>query len=385
MSHRPGAHSPAPPPHHRRSLALRAGLTLTVLAGLAAGAPAAGAADVVNVYNWNDYITDAALEGFTEATGIEVVYDVYDSNEVMEAKLLTGNAGYDVVFPTARPFGTRQVAAGVHRRLDRSRLPHHDNLAPDILATLTDIDPGNAHLVPYMWGTTGIGYVEEAVRARLGDEVPLDSWDLIFDPAIAAKLEDCGIAVLDAPEESLPPALIWAGRNGDAVDPDDLETAVDVYLGVRPYIRYFDSAQYISDLASGDICIAMGYSGDVLQAADRAREAGNGVTVKYVIPREGAFTWVDTMAIPKDAPHPLAAHAFIDWLLRAEVIAGISNEVAFANANGAATPLLDPAISGNPGIYPSPETRAKLQVSRNLSQRELRARTRAWSRIRRGR
>lgn len=347
--------------------------------------PAAAPAKVVNVYNWSDYITEAALAEFTATTGIEVVYDVYDSNEVLEAKLLTGNSGYDVVFPTARPFAARQIAAGVYRPLERSKLPNHEHLAEDLLAQLSDIDPGNAHLVPYMWGTTGIGYVEEAVRARLGDEMPLDSWDLIFDPEIAAKLADCGIAILDAPEETLPPALIWLGSKGDAVDRDDLGAAVDAYLGVRPHIRYFHNSQYINDLANGDICIAMGYSGDVLQAADRAAEADNGVTVKYVIPREGAFTWVDNMAIPKDAPHPAAAHAFIDFLMRPEVIAGISDYVSYANANDDATALMDPSIVGDPGIYPAAETRAKLSVSRMLDQRELRLRTRAWSTIRRGR
>lgn len=345
----------------------------------------AATAGVVNVYNWSDYITESALEGFTRETGIRVVYDVYDSNEVLEAKLLTGRSGYDVVFPTARPFAARHIAADIYRPLDRAQLPHHEHLSDDLLASLADIDPGNAHLVPYMWGTTGIGYVEEAVRARLGDDMPLDTWSLLFDPLLASRLADCGIAVLDAPEEALPPALIWLGRPGDAVGREDLSAATDAYLAVRPHIRYFHNSQYINDLANGDICLAVGYSGDVLQAADRASEADNGVTVKYLIPREGAQTWMDTMAIPADAPNPASAHAFIDWLLRPEVIADVSNFVAYANANDDATPLVDASISGNPGIYPSSETRARLTVSRAFTQAELRERTRAWARIRRGR
>lgn len=369
------------------SVAVPVRVRVLLFALLALSFPLCQAADAertVNVYNWSDYITESALADFTKATGIRVVYDVYDSNEVLEAKLLTGNSGYDVVFPTARPYAARQIAAGVYRELDRSLLPNYHHLAKDILASLADIDPGNAHLVPYMWGTTGIGYVEEAVRKRLGPDVPLDSWSLIFDPAISAKLADCGIAVLDAPEETLPPALIWLGRPGDATDAKDLDAAVKAWLAVRPNIRYFHNSQYINDLANGDICIALGFSGDILQAADRAAEAGNGVTVKYVIPKEGAFTWTDNMAIPKDAPHPAEAHAFIDWMMRPEVIAGVSDFVSYANANDDATALLDPSISGNPGIYPPPATRAKLSVSKTLNQQELRARTRAWARIRRG-
>lgn len=371
----------------RTSRATRAlGTVLFVLSTTLTG-PALNAADAVNVYNWSDYIAESALEGFTRETGIEVVYDVYDSNEVLEAKLLTGRSGYDVVFPTARPFAARHIAADsdIYRSLDRAQLPHHRHLSEDLLASLADIDPGNAHLVPYMWGTTGIGYVEEAVRARLGDDMPLDTWSLLFDPKIAARLADCGIAVLDAPEEALPPALIWLGRPGDAVGQEDLAAATDAYLAVRPHIRYFHNSQYINDLANGDICLAVGYSGDVLQAADRAREADNGVTVKYLIPREGAQTWMDTMAIPADARNPAAAHAFIDWLMRPEVIAEVSDVVAYANANDAATPLVDATITGNPGIYPPAATRARLTVSRAFTQAELRTRTRAWARIRRGR
>lgn len=340
---------------------------------------------VVHVYNWNDYIAPSVLEAFTAETGIRVVYDVYDSNEILEAKLLTGRSGYDVVFPTARPFAARQVAAGAYQPLDRSLLPNLRHLEPALMADLAEIDPDNAHLLPYMWGTTGIGFVEEAVRSRLGDDVELDTWGLIFDPAVASRLAGCGIAVLDAALDGLPAALFWLGNDPSLPEQDDVEAATRTFLAVRAHLRYFHSSQYINDLANGDICVAMGYSGDVIQAAARAEEAGRPHRVRYVIPREGALIWTDTMAIPRDAPHPEAAHAFIDFLLRPEVIAEVSNYVAYANGNRAATELLDEAIREDRGIYPSDEVRANLRSMRVLTPQELRERTRAWTRIRRGR
>ena len=340
---------------------------------------------VVHVYNWSDYIAPSVIADFTRATGIRVVYDVYDSNEILEAKLLTGSSGYDVVFPTARPFGARQVAAGAYRPVDRSKLSHLHHLEGRHLAALKDIDPGNAHLLPYMWGTSGIGINEEAVRARLGDDLPLDSWSLIFDPAIAAKLADCGIAILDAALDGLPAALFWLGKDPSIAADSDVEAATRAFLAVRPFIRYFHSSQYINDLANGDICVAMGYSGDIIQAASRAEEVGKAHTVRYLIPREGAIIWTDVMAIPRDAPHPEAAHAFIDWLLRPEVIAEVSNHVAYANANGDATALLDAAVRDDRGIYPDEEVLANLRAMRLLTPAELREHTRAWTRIRRGR
>ncbi len=343
------------------------------------------ARQVVHVYNWSDYIAPSVLAAFTAETGIRVVYDVYDSNEILEAKLLTGRSGYDVVFPTARPFAARQVAAGAYRPLDRSLLPNLGNLDPALMADLADIDPDNRHLLPYMWGTTGIGFVEEAVRARLGDDVELDTWALIFDPEIASQLAGCGIAVLDAALDGLPAALFWLGKDPSDAAQDDVEAATRAFLGARPHLRYFHSSQYINDLANGDICVAMGYSGDVIQAAARAEEAGRSHTVRYVIPREGALIWTDVIAIPRDAPHPEAAHAFIDFLLRPEVIAEVSNYVAYANGNREATALLDASIRDDRGIYPSDEVRANLRSMRVLTPAEIRERTRAWTRIRRGR
>jgi putrescine transport system substrate-binding protein len=356
--------------------------TLAAAALLAVSATAT-AESVVNVYNWSDYITDEARDSFTKATGTKVRYDVYDSNEVLAAKLLAGHSGYDVVFPSARPFAQRQVAAGIYLPLDKSKLPNWKHLYPDLLAGLKDVDPGNRYLVPYMWGTTGIGLNVEKVRAALGKDAALDSWALLFDPAKAAKLASCGIAVLDDETEGLGAAFLYLGKPVNAGGKADLDAAIALYAKVRPYIRYFHSSRYIEDLANGEICLAVGYSGDVLQAKSRAEEAGKPVEIQYVIPKEGAIRWVDLAGIPKDAPNPDAAHAFINHLMEPGVIAGISEFVGYANANQSATPLLG-ELKDNPGIYPPAEVMARLADDTTPKQTEVRARVRAWTRIRTG-
>jgi putrescine transport system substrate-binding protein len=340
---------------------------------------------VVHVYNWSDYIAADTLKDFEAATGIKVVYDVYDSNEIMEAKLLAGGSGYDLVFPTAQPFAERQIQAGLYRKLDKAKLTNYGNLDPTILKPLETADPGNAHAVPYMWGTTGIGYNVEKIKARLGDDMPTDTWGLIFDPAIAARLADCGISVMDDSMEAMTAALLYLGKDPNTRDPKDFEAAADLFKQVRPHIRYFHSSQYINDLANGDLCVAHGYSGDILQARDRAEEAGKGVQVAYGVPREGAILWVDVMLIPSDAPHPDNAHTFINYLLQPQVIAAISNEVAYANANRAATDLVDEPIRNDPGIYPSDETRERLVSMQTLPDRVQRDKVRVWTRIKSGR
>lgn len=355
-------------------------LALLAMACLATTAPAQS---VVNVYNWSDYITDEAKESFTAATGIRVRYDVYDSNEVLAAKLLAGRSGYDVVFPSARPFAQRQVAAGIYLPLDKSKLPNWKHLYPDLLAGLKDVDPGNRHLVPYMWGTTGIGINTAKVKAALGADAPLDSWSLLFDPANTAKLAGCGIAVLDDETEGLGAAFIHLGKPVNAGGKADLDAAVALWSQVRPHVRYFHSSRYIDDLANGDICLALGYSGDVLQAQARAEEAGKSVRIDYIIPKEGAIRWVDLAGIPKDAPNPDAAHAFINHLLDPKVIAGVSEFVGYANANQSATPLLG-EMKDNAGIYPPAAVMARLADDTTPKQAEARARVRAWTRIRTG-
>ena len=358
----------------------------TATAPAATPAPAAPKAEdkVVHVYNWSDYVAEDTLANFTAQTGINVVYDVYDANEILEAKLMTGGSGYDVVFPSARPFAQRQITAKVYAPLDKSKLPNWKNLDTTLLAGLQDVDPGNAHVAPYMWGTTGLGINVAKVKEALGEDVALDSWALLFDPKNASKLAKCGISVLDDEQEAFGAALLWLGRDPNAHGSDETDAVKTLFASIRPHVRYFNSSKYIDDLANGDLCLAMGYSGDVFQARDRADEAGNGVELDFIIPKEGALRWFDLMAIPKDAPHPNNAHAFVDYLLRADVIAPISDYVGYANANSAATALLDPEVSGNPGVYPPPEVVAKLVDPKSLPETLQRERVRAWTSIKSG-
>ncbi len=343
-----------------------------------APAPAPAAEDpVVNVYNWSDYIDEEILAEFEAETGIRVVYDVFDSNEVLETKLLAGQSGYDVVVPSAS-FLARQIQAGVFRPLDRSKLPHWDNQWPLIMERVAVYDPDNQHAVNYMWGTTGIGYNADMVAERM-PEAPVDSWDLVFDPETAARFADCGIYVLDAADEMIPAALNYIGENPDSHDPEVLNKARNVLLAIRPYIRKFHSSEYINALANGDICIAVGWSGDVIQARDRADEAENGVVIKYSIPNEGALMWFDMLAVPGDALHPNNAHAFIDYILRPEVMAKASNYVYYANGNLASQELLDEEVIGDPTIYPPPEVMARLYTTRPYPPDVQRLVTRIWT------
>ncbi|WP_174754969.1 polyamine ABC transporter substrate-binding protein [Arenimonas daejeonensis] len=353
--------------------------------GTAATPPASDGEKMVYVYNWSDYVAEDTLANFEKATGIRVVYDVYDANELLEAKLMAGASGYDVVFPSARPFAQRHIAAGVYAPLDRSKLTNYGNLDTGLLTALQDVDPGNAHTVPYMWGTTGLGINVGKVREALGEDVALDSWSLLFDPANAEKLAACGISVLDDEQEAFAAALIHAGRDANATGGDEVQVVTDAYAKIRPHIRYFNSSKYIDDLANGDLCLAMGYSGDVFMASDRAAEAENGMEILYVIPKEGAVRWFDLIAIPKDAPHADNAHAFINYLLEPEVAASITDYVAYANPNTAATPLVDPEISGDPAIYPPAEVMAKLVDPATFAPEVTRERVRAWTTIKTGR
>ncbi|MBR9829298.1 MAG: polyamine ABC transporter substrate-binding protein [Oceanospirillales bacterium] len=345
---------------------------------------AASSADELHVYNWSDYIAEDTLAGFEQQTGIKVIYDVYDANEIMEAKLLAGRSGYDLIFPTARPFAERHIKAGLYQPLDKSQLSGLDNLDPVLMNSLASIDAGNAHLIPYMWGSSGIGYNVTKVREILGDDMPTDTWRLLFDPEIVAKLADCGVTLMDDPTEVLVAANIYRGAAADDFSRDSIKAASATVSAVRPHVRYFHSSQYINDLANGDTCVAHGYSGDVLQARDRAAEADNGVEIAYVVPAEGALVWTDVMAIPADAPNPAAAHRFINYLLQPDVIAPITDYVAYANANLAATALVDAEIRNNPGIYPPAETRAKLLVTPTPSERQIRDLNRSWTRVKTG-
>ena len=353
------------------------------LAGVFAGA--AQAEDkVLHVYNWSDYIAEDTLDNFTKETGIKVVYDVFDSNEVLEAKLLAGGSGYDVVVPS-NPFLAKQIKAGVFQKLDKSKLPNWDNLNKDLLKALEPSDPGNQYSVPYMWGTIGIGYNVEKVKAALGENAPVDSWDLVFKPENIEKLKSCGVSFLDSPTEILPAALHYLGYAPDSGKPAELKKAEELFMQIRPNVAYFHSSKYISDLANGNICVAIGYSGDIYQAKARAEEANNGVTVSYKIPKEGAGSFFDMLAIPADAKNVDNAHVFLNYLTKPEVMASITNYVQFPNGNAAATPLVDEAIRTDPGVYPSQEVLQKLYTFPDLDAKTQRTMTRSWTKIKSGR
>jgi putrescine transport system substrate-binding protein len=360
----------------------------TLLAGLIAaaiGISAAQAADrVVNVYNWSDYIAPDTIADFEKETGIKVVYDVFDSNDTLDGKLATGQSGYDVVVPTNH-YLAKQVRAGTYQKLDKSKLPNLVNLDPTIMENLAAGDPGNDYSVPYLWGTNGIGLNATKARAVLGDDAPLDTWGLLFDPKYAEKLASCGIALLDSGDEVLPQAVNYLGLSPHTTEREDYEKAFEQVMKVRPYITYFHSSKFISDLANGDICVAFGYSGDVLQAADRAAEAGRTDEIIYIIPKEGTAMWADLLAIPKDAKNVDEAHAFINYLLRPDVIAKISNYVAYANPNIKATELVDEGVRENPGVYPDKDVMTKLYVAEERPREVQRWLTRDWTRIKSGR
>lgn len=357
-------------------------LTAVVFAALLA-LPAVAQEKVVNVYNWSDYIAEDTIAKFEAETGIKVVYDVYDSNETLEAKLLAGNSGYDVVVPSSG-FLRRQIAAGVYQELDKSKIPNLANMDPELAKAAEAYDEGLAHSVIYMWLTTGIGYNVQKVKERLGEDAPLDSWALIFDPANAEKLADCGIAVLDSPTDLLPSAMAYLGLDPTSDSAEDQEKAAELLKTVRPYIRYFHSSQYISDLANGEICAVVGFSGDVFIARDRAVEANTGQEIGYFIPKEGALLTFDMMAVPSDAPHPEEALAFINFVLQPEIIAGITNFVYYANAVPASLPFVADDIKNDPAIYPPAEVQAKLFPQVTHTARTDRLITRLWTELKTG-
>jgi putrescine transport system substrate-binding protein len=354
-----------------------------VAAALAVGMGPAAAEGVVNVYNWSDYIAEDTIAKFEAETGIRVVYDVYDSNDTLEARLLAGSSGYDLVVPTSS-YLARQVQAGVYQPLDFSKIPNAEGIDPGLKSAVASHDPDNAHSAIYMWGTNGFGYNTAMVEERLGEEAPTDSWALVFDPEYASKLADCGISFLDSPTDMFPVALKYLGLDPASTDTADLEQAAALMEAVRPHIRYFHSSQYITDLANGEICVAVGYSGDVLIAMDRAAEAGSGAEIAYTIPEEGTIEWFDLMAIPADAPNAENAHKLIDFLLRPDIIADITNYVYYPNAVPASLEMVDEEIATDESIYPPQEVMANLFPSPVYDARSDRAMTRLWTRVRSG-
>lgn len=355
----------------------------------AAGPAAPGATEekVVNVYNWSDYIAEDTVANFEKETGIKVNYDMYDGNETLETKLLAGSSGYDVVVPSAS-FMERQIKTGVYQKLDKSKLPNLANMDKEIADRAALHDPGNEHSVVYMWGTTGIGYNAEKVTKAVGNTAT-DTWALVYDPKNASKLKGCGIALLDSPSEIVSTVLTYIGKDPNSQSPDDLAKAEETLLKIRPYIRYIHSSQYINDLANGEICVAVGYSGDILQARDRATEAAEQnkttpITIKYAVPKEGTIIWFDMLGVPKDAPHPGNAHAFIDYVMKPEVAAAISNYVNYANGNAASLAMVDDGVKNDPGVYPPPEVKAKLFPDLSETEEFTRLLNRTWTRFRTG-
>ncbi|WP_223490623.1 polyamine ABC transporter substrate-binding protein [Pseudomonas sp. A-RE-19] len=357
----------------RNALLVGAGLTLAV---------SVQAASTVHVYNWSDYIGETTLVDFQKETGIKPVYDVFDSNETLEGKLLAGRTGYDVVVPSNHFLG-KQIKAGAFQKLDKSKLTNYSNLDPVLLKRLEQNDPGNQYAVPYLWGTNGIGYNVDKVKAVLGLD-KIDSWDVVFEPQNIKKLHSCGVAFLDSADEMMPTVLNYMGLNANSTNPEDYKKAEAKLLAVRPYVTYFHSSKYIADLANGDICVAIGFSGDMFQAKARAAEAGKGMNIAYAIPKEGGALWFDMLAIPKDAANAKEAHAFINYLLKPEVIAQVSDSVGYANPNPGSDKLMEQSIRTDASVYPPQAVLDKTYVSIELPPNIQRLMTRSWTKVKSG-
>lgn len=342
------------------------------------------AAQVVNVYNWAEYTAPDTLSGFEKATGIKIRYDVYDSNDTLQAKLLTGKSGYDVVVPSTH-YAARQLEGALFQKLDKDKIPNWKNLDPDIMALVAEVDPGNEYLVPWGYGTNGLGYNVTRVKKLLGDDVVLNSWDMLFKPENAEKLKGCGISMLDEAAQVFPAVLHYLGKDPNSSDPDDYKQALDVLKAIRPYIRQFSSSGYIDELAVGDLCMVYGFSGDVMIAGRRAKEAGKDYRIAYYIPEGGAPVWFDTMAIPKDAEHVDEAHAFINYIETPEVHAAITNTMFYPNANKEARKHVVADVAEDPMIYPPADVSATLFVIKPQPLPVQRLQTRMWAELKSGR
>jgi putrescine transport system substrate-binding protein len=350
-----------------------------------AGETAAGGEEkVLNVYNYSDYIAEDTIPNFEKESGIRVTYDVYDSDEIVETKLLAGSSGYDIVVPTLNFFG-RQIQAGVFLKLDKSKIPNLANLDPKVMERIASQDPGNEYGVPYMMGTTGIGYNVDKITAAFGSTEIANSWDIVFKPENIAKLKDCGVTLLDTPADMIPIALHYLGEDPHSGDPAVLQKAADLLKSIRPYVQNFHSSQYVASLANGSVCLAVGWSGDIIQARDRAEEADNGVNVAYSIPKEGAPQWFDMLAIPADAKHPDNAYAFINYLLQPQVAANNTNYIQYANPVLAATELVDEEIRNDATIYPPEDVAARMFTYSINTPETDKLYTRLWTEIKTGR
>jgi putrescine transport system substrate-binding protein len=381
----PGSPAPETPRRRGRSARARARHRLAFTAaalGLLSADSRAAEPPVVNVYNWADYIGRTTLADFEAETGIRVNYDTYESSEIVEAKLLAGSTGYDVVGHGGE-YSARLIPLGIFLPLDKSRIPNWRHLDPGVLGVLSGYDPGNVYAAPYMWGSTGFAYNVDMVRERIPD-APVGSGAMIFDPEIMAKLADCGVSFLDSPTDVIPMALVHLGYDANSTDPEHLRAAEALLKGVRPYVKYFSSARMLNDMPNGEVCVAMSWSGDYATARARAAEAGIEIDLAYTVPREGSVFWFDGLFIPADAPHPENAHRFIDFVLRPDVIAKITNETRYANAVPAGRPFIEPEILADPAIYPTESVIRLLQLNRSLPPKIERLRTRAFARVKAG-
>ncbi len=339
---------------------------------------------ILYVYNWSEYVADDTIENFEKETGIKVVYDVYDSNELLEAKLLAGNSGYDVVGPGS-DFLARQIKANIFRKLDKSLFKNYGNLDPVQMKLLSELDPDNSYAIPYLVGTTGIGYNPDKIAEALGPDFKVNSWDILFKKENISKLQQCGVAVLNAPTEIIGTALHYLGLPENSTNPNDYKKAAAKLMEMRPFIRYFHSSQFITDLATGEICIAIGWSGDILQGADRAKEANNGINVKYVVPDEGGLIYYDMLAIPSDAKHPKNAHLFLDYMMRPDVMSKLSTFTHNAVAVVPAIPLVAPEVRDDPNVYiPADKMANKMFVNKVLPTEINKLVTKLWTRIKQG-
>lgn len=357
-------------------------LAALIVAFAGAVAPAAGAERVVNIFNWSDYIDPGVLEDFTRETGVKVIYDTYDSNEMLEARLLAGDTGYDIVVPSAT-FLQRQIKAGVLQPIDRKRLANAGNIWPEIDGKLSRYDPDSAHAINYMWYTTGVAYNVAKITERIGK--PITSWDQVLRPEALKKFADCGVYVLDSPEDMFSIALNYLKLDPNSKSVDDLRRAADFLAGLRRSIRKFHSSEYINALANGDICLAIGWAGDSLQARNRAREADADVDIAYVVPGEGTLMSLDNLAIPKDAPHLDEAYLFIDYLLRPDVAARNTKATNFANGVLPSRPLIDKSIADDPSVYPNETTMRRLFTVSSADQPAQKLMTRLWTMVKTGR
>lgn len=363
----------------RRMKALCAALAL---AGVAWQTMPAAKADeqIVNVYNWGNSIGKDTIANFEKATGIKVVYQEFDSNDTLQAKLLSGNSGYDVVVPSDM-YWARQMQAGIFQKIDKSKIPNYAHLDPTIMKILTQDDPGNQYGIPWSWGSDGIGVNVEKVKAALGNDVPLDSWSLLFDPKYAQKLKGCGISLLDSPLDVFGMALFYLKKDPNTTNPADYQAAYEMLKGIRPYITQFNSASYINDLAGGDICIALGWSGDVNSARLAAEAAKKSYHIKYLIPSEGTALWFDMMAIPKDAPHPENAAKFINFVISAQEAANLTNYTSYPSAVPDAKALVRPEVLADPAVFPPPEVYRKMFVSKPMTAELTRLQNRLWAKL----